>query len=72
MSWTPKEKQPDELTERKVPELRTKPGPAAEEVGKPLLYLNSLDSVSLAINQRNFAERYGIRSGPEWSLQIRR
>ena len=41
-------------------------------VGKPLLYLNSLDSVSLAINQKSFAREYGIESGPEWSIQIRR
>jgi S-adenosylmethionine hydrolase len=41
-------------------------------VGKPLLYLNSLDSVSLAINQKSFAKEYGIESGPEWSIQIRR
>ena len=44
----------------------------AVEVGKPLLYLNSLDSVSLAINQKNFAKEYGVGSGPEWSIQIRR
>ncbi len=44
----------------------------AVEVGKPLLYLNSLDSVSLAINQQNFAKSHGIGSGPEWSVQIRR
>jgi hypothetical protein len=37
-----------------------------------LLYLNSLDSVSLAINQQNFAKVHGIGSGPEWSIQIRR
>ena len=42
------------------------------DVGKPLVYLNSLDSVSLAINQKNFAKEYGIGSGPEWSIQIRR
>jgi S-adenosylmethionine hydrolase len=42
------------------------------EVGKPLLYLNSLDSVSLAINQQNFAKTYGIGSGPDWSVQLRR
>jgi len=41
-------------------------------VGKPLLYLNSLDSVSLAINQESFAKRYGVASGPDWSIQIRR
>jgi S-adenosylmethionine hydrolase len=42
------------------------------EVGKPLLYLNSLDGVSLAINQASFAKEYGVGSGPEWSIQIRR
>jgi S-adenosylmethionine hydrolase len=42
------------------------------DVGKPLLYLNSLDGVSLAINQKSFAKEYGIGSGPEWSIQIRR
>ena len=44
----------------------------AVEIGKPLLYMNSLDSVSLAINQKNFAQEYGVGSGPEWSIQIRR
>lgn len=44
----------------------------AAEIGKPLLYLNSLDSVSLAINQGDFAKHYQIGSGPEWSIQIRR
>lgn len=42
------------------------------ELGKPLLYLNSLDSVSLAINQDNFAEHFSVGSGPAWSIQIRR
>jgi hypothetical protein len=41
-------------------------------VGEPLLYLNSLESVSLAINQKNFAREHGVGSGPEWSIQIRR
>ena len=44
----------------------------AVDVGKPLLYLNSLDCVSLAINQESFAKKYGVGSGPEWSIQIRR
>ncbi len=44
----------------------------AVDVGKPLLYLNSLDSVSLAINQQSFARTFGVGSGPEWSIQIRR
>jgi len=41
-------------------------------VGEPLLYLNSLESVSLAINQKNFAREHGVGSGPQWSIQIRR
>jgi S-adenosylmethionine hydrolase len=44
----------------------------AAELGKPLLYLNSLDSVSLAINQGSFADHYQVGSGPDWSIQIRR
>ena len=42
------------------------------EVGKPLLYMNSLDSVSLAINQESFAGKFDVESGPAWSIQIRR
>ena len=42
------------------------------EVGKPLLYMNSLDSVSLAINQESFAGKFHVESGPGWSIQIRR
>lgn len=42
------------------------------ELGKPLLYLNSLDSVSLAINQGSFADYYQVGSGPDWSIQIHR
>lgn len=41
-------------------------------LGEPLLYLNSLDSVSLAVNQGSFADRYRVESGPDWSIQIRR
>jgi S-adenosylmethionine hydrolase len=41
-------------------------------IGEPLLYLNSLESVSLAINQKNFAREYGVGSGPHWCKQIRR
>ena len=41
-------------------------------LGEPLLYLNSLDNVSLAINQGSFAGHYQIESGHEWSIQLRR
>jgi len=40
--------------------------------GQPLLYLNSLMDVSLALNLRSFAETYGIRAGAEWSVRIER
>ena len=40
------------------------------EVGEPLLYLNSLNNVSLAINQESFAEKHGINSGASWNIEI--
>jgi S-adenosylmethionine hydrolase len=42
------------------------------EVGEPLLYLNSLNNVSLAINQGNFAEKHNIGSGARWNIEIRK
>jgi S-adenosylmethionine hydrolase len=39
-------------------------------VGKPLMYLNSLNNVSLAINQGNFAETFHIQSGASWNIEI--
>ena len=42
------------------------------EVGErePLIYLNSLNDVSLALNQGSFAEAHEIGSGPDWSIQL--
>jgi len=57
------------VLELTVPYVATFAGAA---LGEPLLYLNSLDGVSLAINQGNFADHFRIASGPEWSIQIRR
>ena len=42
------------------------------EVGEPLLYLNSLNNVSLAINQGSFAEEHDIASGASWNVEIRK
>ncbi|EHM10423.1 hypothetical protein TheveDRAFT_1303 [Thermanaerovibrio velox DSM 12556] len=39
--------------------------------GKPLLYYNSLMNLSLALNMDSFAEKFGISSGPEWSVEVR-
>ncbi|HMR29312.1 MAG TPA: S-adenosyl-l-methionine hydroxide adenosyltransferase family protein [Geminicoccus sp.] len=40
--------------------------------GDPLLYFNSLDNISLAINYGDFASTYGVSSGPEWRIEISR
>ena len=39
-------------------------------VGSPLLYLNSLNNVSLAINQGNYSATFDIQSGASWSIRI--
>ena len=39
-------------------------------VGEPLLYLNSLNNVALAINQGNYSETFDIQSGASWSIRI--
>jgi NADPH:quinone reductase-like Zn-dependent oxidoreductase len=40
--------------------------------GAPLLYLNSLLDVALALNQGNFAETYHVGAGPAWRVTLRR
>ena len=39
--------------------------------GEPLLFLNSLLEVSLALNMDSFAKKFGIDSGPGWGLETR-
>lgn len=41
-------------------------------VGEPLLYINSLDCVAVAINQGSFAKAYNIGTGINWRLALRR
>ncbi|MCX6951548.1 MAG: S-adenosyl-l-methionine hydroxide adenosyltransferase family protein [Verrucomicrobia bacterium] len=38
--------------------------------GAPLLYLNSLMNVSLALNVGNFAQKHAIACGAEWSVRV--
>lgn len=38
--------------------------------GKPLVYLNSLLDVAIAISQGNFARQHKIGSGPGWEVEI--
>jgi len=38
--------------------------------GAPLLYVNSLMNVALALNQGDFAKQHGIGYGADWSMRI--
>ncbi len=40
-------------------------------MGQPLLYVNSLLNVSLALNQGSFAQRYSIGSGALWKIELK-
>jgi len=40
--------------------------------GEPLLYLNSVDNLALAINSGDFAATHGVASGPEWRIEVAR
>jgi len=44
----------------------------AVRAGRPLVYLNSLLEVSVALNMADFAGRYGIVPGKGWELELRR
>lgn len=41
-------------------------------VGEPLVYVNSLDCMAVAINQGSFARAYNIGTGNKWKIHIRR
>ena len=38
--------------------------------GKPLVYLNSLMQLSIALNMGSFAETFHVSSGSEWSISV--
>jgi S-adenosylmethionine hydrolase len=40
--------------------------------GKPLIYLNSLLNVAVALNVGDFAKTHGVASGAAWSVQIKK
>ncbi|WP_100967206.1 S-adenosyl-l-methionine hydroxide adenosyltransferase family protein [Helicobacter pylori] len=40
--------------------------------GQPLVYLNSLLNVSVALNRGNFAQKYQIKSGADWNIDIKK
>lgn len=39
-------------------------------IGKPLLYINSLLNVAIALNQKSYAAAHHIDSGPDWSIEV--
>jgi S-adenosylmethionine hydrolase len=39
-------------------------------VGKPLVYVNSLLNLAVALNQGSYAAAHKIDSGPDWSIEI--
>lgn len=41
-------------------------------LGEPLLYVNSLDNLGVAINQGSFAKAYHISTGASWKITIRK
>lgn len=41
-------------------------------VGEPLVYVNSLDNMAVAINQGSFAKAYNVGTGTSWKITIRK
>jgi S-adenosylmethionine hydrolase len=39
-------------------------------VGKPLVYVNSLLNLAIALNQGNYAKIHNIESGADWSIEL--
>lgn len=43
---------------------------AGVDEGQPLLYVNSLQNLALALNQASFAAKFGIQAGGDWRIEI--
>ncbi len=41
-------------------------------IGQPIIYINSLYRVGLAINQGSFAKAYNVGVGPQWHIEIKK
>ncbi len=41
-------------------------------IGEPLVYVNSLDYMAIAINQGNFSKAYDVGTGHEWSITLQK
>lgn len=40
------------------------------DIGEPLLYINSLLNVGIALNQGSFAKEFGVGSGETWTIKL--
>lgn len=40
------------------------------EIGQPLLYINSLLNVGIALNQGSFAKEFDVGSGEDWTIKL--
>ena len=45
---------------------------ADSRLGEPLIYVNSLDKMGIAINQGSFAKAYHIQTGANWKITFRK
>lgn len=45
---------------------------ADSRLGEPLLFVNSLDKIGVAINQGSFAKAYHIETGLDWKISFRK
>ncbi len=41
-------------------------------IGEPLVYVNSLDNIAVAINQGSFSKAYNVQTGTHWKISIRK
>lgn len=39
-------------------------------IGEPLVYVNSLVNIGIAVNQDSFSKLYHIGTGKEWTIQL--
>ncbi len=58
----------DRLVDEDIAPYRRTFGEVA--VGKPLVYVNSLLNLAVALNQASYAASHRIDSGPDWSLEL--
>lgn len=41
-------------------------------IGEPLVYINSLVNLAVAVNQDSFSEMYNIGTGVDWTIEVRK